>query len=694
MFNRFNRNMNSKVDTNIYLLLILLLAVLVCYLQPKLIIPSLLVVGVTYYFTRRNIINKEIFFSSYLDNIIRNIERTNHFAVRKLDIGMAVFSKDGKLQWKNELFAEWVGKKNLEGKRPEEILPLQANAFEMLCVRDGEQLIQMEGRYYRMKYASVQTQERQNKKDDMSTNSGLMIYLTDVTDYELLRQKYKNDKLCLAYARFDNYEEVTRGLSETNIANLNGEINELLTKWVASHNGFICRMNKESCLLGFTQAALLNMMADKFTILDRVREIRAGNKFAPTFSIGVACDGLTLEELVQNANKSLYMALGRGGDQAVVLNLNDKNTQFFGGTSTVAAKSTRVRARIVAQTIHEQMQQADRIFVMGHHNEDYDAIGATVGMAKLGLSLKKETYIVASASNEYYKRIAEVLEHEHIILSDNETKYFDIVVTEEEALRLVTPKSLLVIVDHHRASLSASKPLLEAVKSRIIVDHHRRAEDIIQNTVLLYLEPSSSSTSELVTELICYFDDGLEITPAEATALYAGMVLDTKNFAVQTGERTFEAAALLRRSGADPNLVRLLFKDNLESVQAKAKLLAEARTPIPGLAISVMRNAPRNTQSSVLAAQTADTLITVDGIGVGVAIVEYKDGYLGISARSDGSVNVQVIMEELGGGGHQTVAGVQIANKRAKDVEPQIIALAKKQLEERDNNESNSAARC
>ncbi len=691
MFNRFNHNMNSKVDTNVYFLLIVLLALLVGYLQPKLIIPALLVVAVTYYFGRRNIINKEIFFSSYLDNIIRNIERTNYFAVRKMDIGMAVFSKDGKLQWKNDLFAQWVGKKNLEGKLPEEVLPLQSNAFEMLSVRDGEQIIQLEGRYYRMKYASVQTQEHANKKDDLSTNSGLMIYLTDITDFELLRQKYSNDKICLAYARFDNYEEVTRGLSETNIANLNGEINELLTKWAASQHGFICRMNKEISLLGFTQSAVLDMMEDKFTVLDRIREIRAGNKFAPTFSIGVACDGVTLEELVQNANKSLYLALGRGGDQAVVL--KDKNTQFFGGTSTVAAKSTRVRARIVAQTIHEQMQQADKIFVMGHHNEDYDAIGATVGMAKLGLSLNKETYIIASEHNEYYDRIAEVLEHENVILSDNETKYFDIVLHEEEALRLVTPKSLLVIVDHHRAVLSASQQLLTAVRNRIVIDHHRRAEDIIGDTVLLYLEPSSSSTSELVTELICYFDDGLEITPAEATVLYAGIALDTKNFAVQTGERTFEAAALLRRSGADPNLVRQLFKDNISTVQMRAKLIAEAKTPLPGLAISVMRNAVRDTKSSVLAAQTADTLITVDGIAVSVAIVEYKDGYLGISARSDGSVNVQVIMEELGGGGHQTVAGVQIADKRAKDVEPQIIALAKKQLEERDNNESNSVAR-
>lgn len=693
MFSRFNGNMNSRVDTNIFLLVILLLSILVCYLQPKLIIPALVIVGVTYYFARRNLINKEIFFSSYLDNIIRNIERTNHFAVRKLDIGMAVFSKDGKLQWKNALFQEWVGQKNLEGKKPEDILPLQANAFELMRVKDGEKIIQIDDKYFNMKYCSVETQgQRTFKKGEETSSSGLMIYLTNITELELLKQKYSNDKLCLAYARFDNYEEVMRGLSETNIANLSGEVNEMLTKWVASQHGFICRMNKESSLMGFSHSSVIDMMDNKFTILDSIREVRSGNKIPPTISIGVACDGVTMEELMQNANKALYLALGRGGDQAVVL--KNKNTQFFGGTSTVSAKSTRVRARIVAQTIHEQIMAADRVFVMGHVNEDYDAIGSTIGMAKLALSSNKPTVIVTSGPNPSYDKIKEVVAGDKLGMTDADKRYLEIMVEEEDALKLVTPKSLLILVDHHRAILAASKKVLEAVKTKIIVDHHRRAEDIISDTVLLYLEPSSSSTSELVTELVGYYDDSLDITPAEATALYAGIVLDTKNFAVQTGERTFEAAALLRRSGANPNLVRVLFKDDLEWVQKKARLVAAAKMPFPGMALSTYKNADRDQQSSVLAAQTADTLITINGISVGVAIVEYKDGSLGVSARSDGTVNVQRIMEELGGGGHQTVAGVQIENTRAKDVEPQIIALAKEQLEERDNNESNSAARC
>ncbi|MBQ7759771.1 MAG: DHH family phosphoesterase [Phascolarctobacterium sp.] len=691
MFNMFNRNMNSKVDTNIYLLVILLLAILVCYFEPYMIPVVAIIFGLTYYFSRRTLMSKEIFFSSYLDNIIRNIERTNHYAVRKLNVGMAVFSKDGKLQWKNELFQEWTGKKNLEGLKPEDVLPLQPNAFELLSVKDGEKLIQMNDRYYTMRHCRVQTLDKATHKGEQNSNNGLMIYLTDVTDFELLRQKYAKEKLCLAYIRFDNYEDVMRGLSETNMANLNGEIHEMVTKWVAEKNGFICRMNKEQSLAGFTQGAVTEIIEEKFAVLDKVREIRAGNKIPPTLSIGVSCDGDTLDELVQNANNSLYLALGRGGDQAVVV--QNKTTQFFGGTSTVAAKATRVRARIVAQTINEQMQASDKIFIMGHAMEDYDAIGSAIGMAKLALSLNKETYIVISARNDNVNRISEMLASESMKVSDHEEDYNAIMVEEEEALKHVTPNSLLILVDHHRAILTASKAVLEAVTKRIIVDHHRRAEDLIADTVLLYLEPSSSSTSELLTELVGYFNDRLEITPAEATALYSGIVLDTKNFAVQTGERTFEAAALLRRSGADPNMVRLMFKDDMEVLKLRSRMLAEAKTFEPGISVSVYKKAEKEAKTTILAAQIADTLINIEGIHVGVAIIEYKDGSLGVSARSDGSVNVQIIMEELGGGGHQTVAGVQLDNMRAADIEPQIIALAKKQLEEKDNNESDSAAR-
>ena len=354
MLRLFNRNMNSKVDTNIYLVIILVLAALICYFEPYVIPVMVAIVLVTYYFSRRTLMNKEIFFSGYLDNIIRNIERTNYFAVQKLNIGMAVFSRDGKLQWKNNLFQTWVDKKNLEGMRLEEVLPLPANAFDLMSVHDGEQLLQLTGRYYNLRHCLVQTMEKAPVKGPTNQASGLMLYMTDITEFELLLQKYESDKLCLAYVRFDNYEDVMRGLSEANVANLSGEVNERIAKWVGENSGFLCRMIKELSLVGFNQASVAHLMENKFDILDKIREIHSGNKIQPTVSLGMSCDGVTLEEFIQTANKALYLALGRGGDQAVVI--QNKSTQFFGGTSTVNAKSTRVRARIVAQTMRDSIR--------------------------------------------------------------------------------------------------------------------------------------------------------------------------------------------------------------------------------------------------------------------------------------------------------------------------------------------------
>lgn len=681
----FNKIWNSRGDVIPLALTVFLTFIIACY-EPLWLPICIALIGLVYYYSKKNLRSKEVRFNSYLDTVVRNIERTNHHAVQNLDIGMAIFAKDGKLQWKNELFTKFVGKKNVDGKRPEEVLPLPENAFDTLSVKDGERLIQIEDRYYELKHSRVQTSEKGDKK-----GQGLMVYLSDVTAFELLRQNYDNEKLCLAYVRFDNYEDVMKGMSETNRATISGEVNEVLSKWAEEENGFISRANKELCLIGFNQASLRDLMEQKFPVLEAVHEIHVGNKITPTVSIGIACEGDNLNELSQNAGKALDLALGRGGDQAVVA--VDGNTQFFGGTTTVTAKSTRVRARIVAHTIHEQILAADKVFVMGHMMEDFDAIGSAIGVAKMALSLQKETYIVVSGASDALTKIKEMLQRDELKLIQDDEQYLELMLEESEAMAHITPGSLLFLVDHHRPMLCASKAVMEAIPKRIIIDHHRRAEDVIKDTVLQYMEPSSSSTSELVTELVGYFNDRLEFTKGEATALYAGIVVDTKNFAVQTGERTFEAAALLRRSGADPTMVRQLFKDDMETFQIRSLLIAEAESPEPGLVISIYKNAPKSTKSSVIAAQAADMMVAISGMYVSAVIIEYVDGSLGVSARSDGTVNVQVIMEELGGGGHQTVAGVQLDNKRAADVMPQIIALAKKQLEEIENNESDSTAR-
>lgn len=681
----FNKIWESFGDV-ISLALSVVLTIVIAYYEPLWLPFCIVLIGLAYYYNNRIQRSKEVRLNSYMDTVVRNIERANHHAVQNLDIGMAVFGKDGKLQWKNELFTKYTGLKNVDGKRPEEVLPLTANAFDTLSVKDGERRIQIEDRYFKMQHCRVQTTEKGDKK-----GTGLLIYLSDITDMELLQQKYDNEKLCLAYIRFDNYEDVMKGMNETTRASISGEVNEVLSKWAEEENGFIIRANKELCLIGVNQAVVRDEMERKFPVLEKVHEVHVGNKIIPTVSIGIACEGDNLEELGRNAMKALDLALGRGGDQVVVA--IDGGTQFFGGTTTVTAKSTRVRARIVAHTIHEQIKAADKVFVMGHMLEDFDSIGSAIGTAKMALSLQKDTYIVVSGETDALSKIKEMLQRDELKLIKDDEQYIELMISGEEAMNRIVPNSLLILVDHHRPMLCASKEVMEAIPKRIIIDHHRRSEDVIKDTVLQYMEPSSSSTSELVTELVGYFNDRLEFTTGEATALYAGIVVDTKNFAVQTGERTFEAAALLRRSGADPTVVRQLFKDDMETFQIRSRLIAEAQSPEPGLVLSVYKDAPKDARSSVIAAQTADAMVSISGIYVSVVIIEYVDGALGVSARSDGTVNVQIIMEELGGGGHQTVAGMQLENKRAADVMPQIIALAKKQLEEIENNESDPTAR-
>jgi c-di-AMP phosphodiesterase-like protein len=674
----------------IYVLLIALLVVGICFLQPLFIPAGVLLLIIVVWFARRAYTQKKQMLSDYLDDVIRNIERSVHYSTKNLDVGIAVFSSDGKLQWKNEKFQEWTGLKSLERKKPEEVLPVPENAFETMCVKDDCKVIQMRGRYYQMQYFSVQNPAKNTERKDDAAST-LMVYLTDITEWEKLKQRFAEERMCLACVRFDNYEDVMKGLSESARANLNGEIGEILNKWVESLQGFVVRSNKENLVVGINYKNLQKAIEDKFSVLDKVREVRQENKLAPTISIGISKDGETLQEISLHASKALDLALGRGGDQVVVE--CDKQMQYFGGTNAVSAKSTRVRARIVAHTIREQMELADKVFVMGHANEDYDSIGSAVGIAKLSLSLQKPTFIVISNRSTSLQKLKKVVFNGELNISEEDKLYEGLFVHEEDVLEEISPNSLLMLVDHHRAVLSASQKVLEAIpQKRIIIDHHRRAEDIIQNTILKYMEPSSSSASELVTELTGYFNDKLEFTKGEATALYSGLVVDTKNFNVQTGARTFEAAALLRTSGADPILVRQLFKDDLESFRDRYRIIAEAETPLPHLAISINRDVENSSDTSILAAQAADALINVTGISVGVVISSCTDGNVNVSARSDGSVNVQVIMEELGGGGHQTVAGVQLQNADADEVKQQIIELTKKQLdeaEEKEKNESN-----
>ena len=450
-----------------------------------------------------------------------------------------------------------------------------------------------------------------------------------------------------AFIQIDNLEDVLQGLDENQRNALQTETHQHLLNWCGHLNGFLRKYSEDMYMGIFSRQELDRMIAEKFDILDEVRALRVGNKIPVTISMGVAASGLTMSERGQKAQTGLDLALGRGGDQAAVY-VNGE-VQFYGGKAKVMEKNTRVKARVVAHAIRELMLEATDVMIMGHEGEDFDSLGSAMGVARMAAHLGKRVNIVVGEIALSFEKLQELL--------PDYTEYEGLFLTVGEALERVTPSTLLFVVDTHRVFLTAAPQLIDIVDRRVVIDHHRRSEDFIPNPMIVYLEPSASSTSELVTELLTYFDEKIELTRLEASALFSGMVVDTKNFAVQTGVRNFEAAAYLRRSGADPAIVRHLFMVDMETLKLRAAILAGSQSLAGGVVIASCPSEVKNGQ--IVSAQAADTMLSIEGVRVSFVLCP-ADGGVGISARSNGDVNVQVIMEAFGGGGHQTVAGAHI----------------------------------
>ena len=452
----------------------------------------------------------------------------------------------------------------------------------------------------------------------------------------------------LALIQIDNLEDVLQGLDETQRNAIQSETHQHLMAWCNRLSGFLRKYSEGMYLGVFSRQDLGRMIGDKFDILDEIRALRVGNRIPVTLSMGIAANGATMSERGQKAQTGLDLALGRGGDQAAIY-VNDE-FQFYGGKAKVVEKNTRVKARVVAHAIKELMQEATDVMVMGHEGEDFDSLGSAMGVARMAAHLGKPVNIVVGQVAMSYEKLQELL--------PGYSEYEGLFLSAAQAETKISAKTLLFVVDTHRVFLTAAPQLLERVDRRVVIDHHRRAEDFIPSPMIVYLEPSASSTSELVAELLTYFDEKIELTRLEASALYAGIVVDTKNFAVQTGVRTFEAAAFLRRSGADPALVRQLFRYDMETLKLRALILGSAEILKGGVVFAVCPFEVKNGQ--IIAAQSADTLLNIEGVRVSFVLWPVDEG-VGISARSNGDVNVQVIMEAFNGGGHQTVAGAHIA---------------------------------
>jgi c-di-AMP phosphodiesterase-like protein len=482
-----------------------------------------------------------------------------------------------------------------------------------------------------------------------------LLYFKDITEWKELMARYHREKAVLAIIHLDNLDEVGQVMDDQSRTLLSTSVAGVINEWAQKHNIYLRRFTADKFLALMERETLEKLEESRFDILDVVREMTADNKIPITLSIGVGAGVNSYIELGQMAQSSLDIALGRGGDQAAV-KVGNKLT-FYGGKSNAVEKRTRVRARVIAHALRDLIHEAEHVIVMGHKQPDMDSIGASLGVLKAVQVHNKTAYIVLDEVNPSVERLMkEVNTNEELA---------EAFITPEQAIRLISGRTLLVIVDTHRPSLVMEPRLLNETSRIVVIDHHRRSEEFIEDPVLLYLEPYASSTAELVTELLQYQSDRMNIDSLIATALLAGIVVDTKSFAFRTGSRTFEAASFLRRNGADTATVQRLLKEDINQFKKRARIVMNTETYRETMAIAT--GDPHEDYTQVQVAQAAELLLTLSGIQASFVVARRADDTVLISARSLGDINVQSIMEQLGGGGHLTGAATQLEGVSLKE---------------------------
>lgn len=562
---------------------------------------------------------------------------------------LVITDLSGEITWFNERFSKAVKNDELFNVPIQEILPeLQITKF-IESEKSVKFLIDIGTSVYEVWGNIIYT-------SDSKENGLIIIYFIDKTDERNANILREEEKLVECLVIIDNYDEVLKETPDTNHGTLLGEIEQKISQWVSSGGGVLRKYERDKNIVLFQQKNFKTILENKFDVLNNVRDINLENKIPVTLSIGVGLNGADITENDRFARLALDMALGRGGDQVVIKDADNFN--FYGAKTREVEKRTKVKARVVAHALRELVDHSSSVIIMGHNNADLDSFGASVGLYKAVRSRGKNAYIVVN------KNVTGVRD---VIKDFEKNEYYeDAFITSEQALNIYDHDTLLIIVDTHRPGMVESVELLNHAENVVLIDHHRRSEDFIENAVLTYHEPYASSTSEMITEILQYLQDSDRLSQKEAEILYAGMFLDTKGFIFKTGVRTFEAASYLRRMGVNPVNVRRLFKSDISSYTMKAEIISGAKIYRDNIAIAVADGEGANLP--VVVAQAADELLDIVGVEASFVIAKHMGRVL-ISGRSLDSINVQVILEKLGGGGHITIAGTQLDDVSIEDAE-------------------------
>lgn len=610
----------------------------------------------------RDIRRKE--WNKYIQDLAVDIDEVTKKAILNLPLPLCILEFDGSITWYNTRFHEMTEKEDTLGMNIENLVK---NIDLRKVLNENKELytnIKYKGRDYTIVYNVIKSDQGEKAKYLM------MLYWIDKTEYLNLESKYNEEKNVIATIQVDGYDEVLQSAPEERRPLINVEIDKILASLEVSCNGALEKTSKDKYFLVLSKNELDKLEADKFSILDKIREINQENNLPVTISMGIGIEGKTINENFKLAQGALDLALGRGGDQAVI-KTKDKSI-FYGGKSKAVEKKTKVKSRLIGHALREIILESKEIYIMGHKYPDMDAMGAAVGIYDICKSCNKNANIVLNASNDSIDEFVNRIK--------NSNYYTNVFISKDDAIKNCTKDTLVIVVDTHRPNFTECPELLKMSEKIVVIDHHRRGVEFINDTVLLFHETYVSSTCEMVTELVQYMEEDVKINKLTAEGLMAGISLDTKNFAFKTGVRTFEAASYLKKAGADTIEVKKLFNSNLEDFITKAEIIQSTKVINNKICLAYC-NADIN-NINIVVAQAADELLSIKDVEASFVLGKTKSGTIFISARSLGSINVHVLMEKLGGGGHIDIAGAQLENVSLEEGYKMVSDIIKQYLEE------------
>ena len=654
--------------TKIYLVIILILFILISVFRPILIIPSIIlyisILCYTYFANNKR--KSEI--SEQLQDLTLTVDSAAKSSLINSPFPLVILETNGNVVWKSSKFVTEFADIDMDNYIDDLIIDIKDeieksdNKKRKSVIRQ----IQIGKKTYTVQGEFAKSKKYERKK---SPEYMMILYFIDETEKVKLKQENEDKKICVGIIMIDNYEEVTQRVDAEQKTQLMAKVESTIYDWVNETNGILVKEDRDTYVYIFEQRNLEKIKEDKFAILDAIKDIVRKDKIQLTLSIAISNEGENDREVYKSASAAMDVILGRGGDQAVIR--EDGKYQFFGGKVEEVEKRTKVKARIVAHALEELMSECEKVIIMGHINPDIDAMGAALGIYRMATSLRKEAYVLTDLNAASIKSF----------ISNIQEEYKEVFIDKETATSKIDNETLLVVVDTHKKSYVEAPELLNKTNKIVVIDHHRRGTDFIDQSILTFQEVYASSAAELVAEIIQYTQTDVELKTVEAEALYAGIMMDTKNFTFKTGVRTFEAAAYLRRCGVDIIKVKKWFQSDLESYNKIAEIVKKAEIIHETIGISTYEVQEKDT--SLICAKAADELLTIGNITASF-VLGTMDGKVCISGRSIGDINVQMILEKLGGGGHITLAGAQLENKTIEEAKQELIEKIEEYFSEKE----------